>query len=257
MKRKAAFLTALAAVLSLSAVSCGKDPVGTASNDNIVLELPSETQESTEEASESTTTAATTEKKDSETTASSTDSEEDATEETKTEAAEEKTEEAATEAPKATEAHQQQEQPQQQAAPTEAPAPQQQEQPAPAQTVTLNYDTLLSNASGLISSLGTPTYEGGGASCTQGGYDVKVYRFNGVEVQAYVDGGAEYVFDVKVTNGDHPVNGLSVGMSRSEVEAVMGAGDAGNMAVYTNGNKEIDVYYNGDTVSQIELYTAV
>lgn len=239
MKRKAAFLTALAAVLSLSAVSCGKDPVGTASNDNIVLELPSETQESTEKASESTTTAATTEKKDSETTASSTDSEEDATEETKTEAAEEKTEEAATEAPKATE------------------APQQQEQPAPAQTVTLNYDTLLSNASGLISSLGTPTYEGGGASCTQGGYDVKVYRFNGVEVQAYVDGGAEYVFDVKVTNGDHPVNGLSVGMSRSEVEAVMGAGDAGNMAVYTNGNKEIDVYYNGDTVSQIELYTAV
>ena len=253
MKKTSAFLAALAIVLSVSAVSCGNDPVGTASDDNIVLEIPSGTEEASEEASESTTTAASSAKSKDTTTAASTSEEDEDTTETKTEAATETETEAATEAPKATEAPRATEAPA--PAPTEAP-----EQPqAPAQSsVSMNYDTLLSNASGLISSLGTPTYEGGGAACTQGGYDVKVYRFDGVEVQAYIDGGAEYVFDVKVTSGDYSVNGVRIGMSKAEAEALLGTGEAaGSMYIYMNGNKETDVTYSGDVVTEIELYTAV
>ena len=253
MKKTSAFLAALAIVLSVSAVSCGNDPVGTASDDNIVLEIPSGTEEASEEASESTTTAASSAKSKDTTTAASTSEEDEDTTETKTEAATETETEAATEAPKATEAPRATEAPA--PAPTEAP-----EQPqAPAQSsVSMNYDTLLSNASGLISSLGTPTYEGGGAACTQGGYDVKVYRFDGVEVQAYIDGGAEYVFDVKVTSGDYSVNGVRIGMTKAEAEALLGTGEAaGSMYIYMNGNKETDVTYSGDVVTEIELYTAV
>ena len=253
MKKTSAFLAALAIVLSVSAVSCGNDPVGTASDDNIVLEIPSGTEEASEEASESTTTAASSAKSKDTTTAASTSEEDEDTTETKTEAATETETEAATEAPKATEAPRATEAPA--PAPTEAP-----EQPqVPAQSsVSMNYDTLLSNASGLISSLGTPTYEGGGAACTQGGYDVKVYRFDGVEVQAYIDGGAEYVFDVKVTSGDYSVNGVRIGMTKAEAEALLGTGEAaGSMYIYMNGNKETDVTYSGDVVTEIELYTAV
>ncbi len=253
MKKTSAFLAALAIVLSVSAVSCGNDPVGTASDDNIVLEIPSGTEEASEEASESTTTAASSAKSKDTTTAASTSEEDEDTTEIKTEAATETETEAATEAPKATEAPRATEAPA--PAPTEAP-----EQPqAPAQSsVSMNYDTLLSNASGLISSLGTPTYEGGGAACTQGGYDVKVYRFDGVEVQAYIDGGAEYVFDVKVTSGDYSVNGVRIGMTKAEAEALLGTGEAaGSMYIYMNGNKETDVTYSGDVVTEIELYTAV
>ena len=253
MKKTSAFLAALAIVLSVSAVSCGNDPVGTASDDNIVLEIPSGTEEASEEASESTTTAASSAKSKDTTTAASTSEEDEDTTEIKTEAATETETEAATEAPKATEAPRATEAPA--PAPTEAP-----EQPqAPAQSsVSMNYDTLLSNASGLISSLGTPTYEGGGAACTQGGYDVKVYRFDGVEVQAYLDGGAEYVFDVKVISGDYSVNGVRIGMTKAEAEALLGTGEAaGSMYIYMNGNKETDVTYSGDVVTEIELYTAV
>lgn len=256
MKKTSAFLTALAIVLSVSAVSCGNDPVGSASEDNIVLEIPSGTEAASEEASEAAeTTAASSAKEKATTAASSADEEEDATD-TKTEAATEAETDAPTEAPKATEAPKPTEAPA--PAPTEAPAAEQPQTPAPQSGVSMNYDTLLSNASGLIASLGTPSYEGGGAACTQGGYDVKVYRFDGVEVQAYIDGGAEYVFDVKVTSGDYSVNGVRIGMSKAEAEALLGSGEAaGSMYIYMNGNKETDVTYSGDVVKEIELYTAV
>ncbi|MBO5572171.1 MAG: hypothetical protein J5926_05605 [Ruminococcus sp.] len=126
-------------------------------------------------------------------------------------------------------------------------------------TVSFSIDDLLSNAAGKIAELGTPDNTETAAACTSNGCDVKIYHFPDLEVQCYIDGGVEYIYDVKITGGDYTTSkGIKVGSSRADVEAAYGAGEeAGGMIIYTEGSKEMDVTYNGDTLSSIEFFTAV
>ncbi len=134
--------------------------------------------------------------------------------------------------------------------PTEAPQPEE---------VKFNIDQLLTDASEIVSKLGTPVYEGGGAACLSNGHDGKIYQYDGLEIQCYVDGDAEYIFQINITGGNYQTDkGIKVGSTRADVEAAYGTGtESGNMIIYSSGNNEMDIQYNGDTVASIFFYTPV
>ena len=120
---------------------------------------------------------------------------------------------------------------------------------------------MLSDAKDIISNLGTPVYEGGGAACLTNGHDDKIYQYDGLEIQCYVDGDKEYIFQINITGGDYQTDkGIKVGSSRADVESAYGTGtESGNMIIYSSGNNEMDIQYNdsGDTVISIFFYTPV
>lgn len=125
--------------------------------------------------------------------------------------------------------------------------------------VKFNINHLLSNASDIVSNLGTPDYEGGGASCLTNGHDDKIYQYDGLEIQCYIDGDIEYIFQITITGGGYQTDkGIKVGSSRAEVEAAYGTGtESGNYMIYSYGDNEMDIQYDGDTVISIFFYTPV
>lgn len=157
------------------------------------------------------------------------------------------------------------------AANTEAPA-QQQEQPqnndnaqnnTPAEpekkVIQFSIDDLLKNASETVAALGNPDSTSISAACTNNGCDIKEYKYPDLEMQCYIDGGTEYICYIKIKGGDYTTSkGIKVGRSRADVEAVYGAGqEASGMVIYAEGEKEMDITYNGDTVATIEFYIPV
>lgn len=244
MKIKIAAIIAASVICMLSATACGKDKDVSSVNIDIKGQTTTASESTTDnnEDDSKTTTALTTKKSSNTTTKTTETTSTAATEEPKTDASEEPTV-APTEAPteKITEKV------------TEAPTQNVQ------QSVSFGYNNLLGNASGVLSSLGTPTYSGGGAACTQGGYDVMIYQYSGLEIQCYVDGGTEYIYSIKITGGSYSTTaGISIGSSRSQVESAYGSGENyGNLFVYFSCNHELSIEYNGDSVSSIEFYTPV
>ena len=120
-------------------------------------------------------------------------------------------------------------------------------------------DNLLNDASGLLGMLGTPSYSGEAPGCTSNGNDVKIYQYDGIEIQCYIDGATEYIFSIEITDSRYVTDkGIKAGSSRAEVESAYGTGEtSGNMTVYYTGNNEMDIEYTGDTVSSIFFYAPV
>lgn len=274
-----ALLMATAALLALSAVSCGKDDTEESSV-SISLSEEKTTEDSTEESSEETTSATETET----TTTLSTNASGTATTDVSTDTTTVVTTET-TSVPQPEETTQQEineqsdnnnndnnnnqdNNQQDNNSPqdnnnndnnngdngnnSQPDEPQQKE-------VKFNIDHLLSDAKGLISDLGTPVFEGGGAACLKNGYDSKIYQYDGLEIQCYVDGDKEYIFQINITGGDYQTDkGIKIGSTRADVEAAYGTGtESGNMIIYSSGNNEMDIQYNGDTVVSIFFYTPV
>ena len=120
-------------------------------------------------------------------------------------------------------------------------------------------DNLLNDASGLLAMLDTPTFAGEAPGCTSNGNDVKIYQYDGLEIQCYIDGATEYIFSIEIT-GDKYItdHDIKVGCTRAEVESAYGTGEtSGNMTVYYTGNNEMDIEYDGDTVKSIFFYAPV
>ncbi|MBR2283967.1 MAG: hypothetical protein IJ874_06060 [Ruminococcus sp.] len=264
MKRSIAIIAAVS-LLCTAAVSCGKDETPDSSSEQIVLELPEteieaatdagETAETTTEEAEKTTEKA--EKtKAAETTAAET------TETTTTAAAEEP----AAEEPEDTDGEQPEtpaeetpEEPQQSAEPD--PEPVQEPEPAEPDNNTqtgmaFSYDTLGSNAGMVIEALGQPKDTLTAAGCFTNGADEKDYIYDDIEIKCYVIGGVEYIYNIVIKGGDYATpEGIRPGSSRSEAEAVYGSGETyGDMVVYFNGDKELDITYSGDTAVTVEYY---
>lgn len=240
MNKKITTLLAFASVLTVSLVSCGPNEP----EDNTVPELPvlSTEAEATEAASEAETeekTEAPTEK----------DTEAEVTTE---EATEEPTEaEEATEAPEVTEPDE-----------PEEPQEEQPEEPEPApqpQGVKFSFGTLHSDASGIVSSLGDALNVTTAPACFSNGADSKIYEYDGLKIECYVLGGVEKIYCVTITNSNYSTDtGITIGSSQADVEASYGVGEAGGAyTIYYSGNSELDVRYDGGTVSEIIFYTAV
>ncbi len=271
-----ALLVATATLLALSAVSCGKDDTESSVSVSFSEQQTSEKSASTETTTDDESAITTTETSSTETATSATAEAEttSGTDTTATTSAEATTDTTvaetaspdATQAPETTPAEPVEQQPENDT-PTEAPPAETQapetepptEAPPQPEQVQFKMEDLLSDASGIIASLGTPNYSGGGAACLTNGYDDKIYQYDGLEIQCYVDGGTEYIFQINITGGDYQTDkGIKIGSTRAEVESAYGTGtESGNLIVYTSGNNEMDIQYNGDTVASIFFYTPV
>lgn len=274
-----ALLAATALILSLSAVSCGKEDgessVSISYGETTKTTAAADTTEEEAETTATETTAVTTAVSGTETTTTA------ETEQTETSATETSADtETTTSAPAETTAPETSETPAETSAENNTPAleennnddnsqpdePQVNEEPTteePTENNTLDFkftvDNLLNDASGLLSTLGTPDYSGEAAGCTTNGNDVKIYRYEGLEVQCYIDGGTEYIFSIEITSDKYETDrGIKVGSSRAEVESAYGTGEtSGNMTVYYTGNNEMDIEYSGDNAATIFFYAPV
>lgn len=253
MKKKSTAIFVFMAILALSAVSCGNEP---AEESSVTLDLPvattttaeSETDTEAEETTE-TTTEKTTKTKETKTTAKSAETTTEAVE-TTTESATETTAEPTTETHVETT--------------TEAPAT---EPPTDALPVVSNVqfsmDMLKNNADGVISSLDNPVDIQSAQGCLSNGADQKIYVYEGLTVKCYVMDGTEYIYEIDIISENYSLSsGITVGSSKSDVEAVYGTGEeSGQYLTYYNDNdtleKSIDFQIADDIVQSIVLYTAV
>lgn len=283
-----ALLATTALILALSAVSCGKDDsessvsiaYGEATNTTATVETTEKSAETTATgtvtATESTVSGT---QSGTVTTASTETVSADQTETTTTETSGEDTE-ITTSAPAETTPPAETNAPADNSTENNTPAPDNNnndtppaitlapETPEPAtETRTENntfdfkftVDNLLNDASELLAMLGTPDYSGEAPGCTSNGNDVKVYQYNGLEVQCYIDGATEYIFSIEITSDKYVTDhNIKTGCTRAEVESAYGTGEtSGNMTVYYTGNNEMDIEYDGDTVTSIFFYAPV
>ena len=74
-----------------------------------------------------------------------------------------------------------------------------------------------------------------------------------------MNGDTPYIYEIDITNGDYSTsNGITVGNSRADAESAYGTGEEiGNYVIYYDGDKELDIEYDGDTVKSIIFYMAV
>lgn len=272
MKKNYSLIILTAVICAFSAVSCGNDKTEESS---VSLDLPvvtteaKETESAESEAAEENTSETETVTTDVSTSKEEKTSETSATAETteKNETVTEKVTESAAE-PEVTDEPAAEPQPDNVTEPPviDVDEPQQAEPPAdvpadpPApQSVQFSMDNLNSDASGIISALGNALDVQSATGCLSNGADQKIYTYDGLILSCYVIDGAEYIYSIEITSGSYSTSaGITVGNSRADVEAVYGAGEeSGNYVIYYDGSKELDIEYNGDTVSSVIFYTMV
>ncbi len=261
MKRNISALFAIAAICAITAVSCGNDETKESS---INLELPvvtNQTEESGASEVSTETSTETTEKtnnkkeKTSETSITSktsTETETTANESSETTMAENEDgvpadvpPEAITDSP----ADEPQTEP-----PTEAPT-----DPPASQTVQFSMDNLNSDASEIISALGDALDVQYAQGCLSNGADQKIYFYDGLTLNCYVIDGAEYIYQIEIKNSNYSTStGITIGSSKADAESAYGAGEeSGGYVIYHNGDSELDIEYDGDTVKSIIFYIPV
>ncbi len=244
MNNKIAAIFAAAAVFAVSAASCGNEP-----EDSSVPDLPTlttESAETTEAASEEATEAVTEDNtKAEETTEASTEEENKA---------EENTNVPEGNAPD----------PDSEPEPDPEPDPEPQPDPEPVpepqpQSVTFGFESLHSNASGVISALGDPLDVTTAPACFANGADSKIYSYDGLTIECYVLDGVENICCVTIASSSYSTSaGVTIGSSQADVEAAYGAGEAaGAYTIYYSGSSELDVKYDNGAVAELVFYTEV
>lgn len=256
MNSKITALLAAAALCAVTAVSCGKDET---SSSNVVLDINNSTTSSSEttttaEKDEAATTTAVTTKDEKKTTTTTSGSKKPAT--TTTAVADNNNNDEPDDNDNQGGDNQSYDDPQQDEPQNNQPDPEPQQ---PQRKTDYSVSDLLSNSEAIISTLGSPDYSGKAQACTQNGNDVMIYQYSGLEIQCYVDGEAEYIFDIKITGGEYSTSaGIRIGSSRSDVENIYGSGEgSGDFIIYPYGDSEMDIQYINDTVAAIEFYVPV
>lgn len=261
MNSKITALLAAAALCAATAVSCGKDET---SSSDVVLDINNSTTSSSEttttaEKDEATTTTAVTTKDAKKTTTTTSGSKKPAT--TTTAVADNDNDKPDDNDNQGGD-DQSYDEPQQDEPQNNQPDPEpQQPQEGSFSNSDLNFNgtALLGNADGLISSLGNPNDVVEAPGCLSNGADQKIYYYSGIDVSCYVMNGSETVYDITISGAGYSTpKGISVGSSRSDVEAVYGKGDGGSSTViYGSADFGLYIFYNGDTVSMIDYYASV
>lgn len=249
MKNRFAVFALIAAISAVSAVSCGNDKIDESS---VTLDLPnvttevkeSETEPMTESTTEKTTTVKTTVTSVSSTTEVTTEvTTEPSTEEVTEAPTEEVTEPPADESPVT------------EPPATEPPAT----EPPVVQQVKFSLDNLDNSAVDIVSSIGDALDVQNVTGCLSNGADQRIYIYDGLRLSCYMNGDTPYVYEIIITNSNYSTSdGITVGSSRSDVESSYGTGEeSGNYVLYYDGNKELDIEYDGDTVKSIIFYMSV
>lgn len=120
---------------------------------------------------------------------------------------------------------------------------------------------LFSEASGLVSALGTPSDVMEAPGCLSNGADQKIYSYSGLKISTYVLNGQEFVYDIEITSSAYTTSeGLTVGKSVADMESLYGTGyqKSGNMYIYTDtASEQMYITVSGDTITAIEYYGEV
>lgn len=259
MNSKITALLAAAALCAVTAVSCGKDET---SSSDVVLDINNSTTSSSEttttaEKDEAATTTAVTTKDAKKTTTTTSGSKKPAT--TTTAVADNNNNDEPDDNDNQGGDNQSYDDPQQDEPQNNQPDPEPQEGSFSNSDLNFNGTALLGNADGLISSLGNPNDVIEAPGCLSNGADQKIYYYSGIEVSCYVMNGSETVYDITIIGAGYSTpKGISVGSSRSDVEAVYGKGDGGSdTVIYGSADFGLYIFYNGDTVSTIDYYASV
>lgn len=262
MNSKITALLAAAALCAVTAVSCGKDET---SSSDVVLDINNSTTSSSEttttaEKDEAATTTAVTTKDAKKTTTTTSGSKKPAT--TTTAVADNNNNDEPDDNDNQGGDDQSYDEPQQDEPQNDQPEPEpQQPQEGSFSNSDLNFNgtALLGNADGLIASLGNPNDVLEAPGCLSNGADQKIYYYSGIDVSCYVMNGSETVYDITISGAGYSTpKGISVGSSRSDVEAAYGKGDGGSSTViYGSADFGLYIFYNGDTVSMIDYYASV
>lgn len=253
MKNKSAMFAVIMAVSILSAVSCGNEKLP--SESSVTLDLPAVTTELEESGTEPATESATektTAEKTTTVSVTSAESSTTVTTETATEAITDEITEAPTEEvtePPADEVIVT-EPPE-----TEPPAT----EPPVVQQVQFSLDNLDNSAVDIVAFLGDAIDIQNATGCLSNGADQRIYIYDGVKLSCYMNGDTPYIYEITITNDNYSTsNGVTVGSSRADAESVYGTGEeSGNYVIYYDGDKELDIEYDGDTVKSIVFYMAV
>lgn len=257
MNFKITALAAAAALCVVSAVSCGKDAK---TSSDVVLDInngttASEETSATSENEEKTTTTAVTTKEAKKTTATTSSNKTVTTTAVDTDNKDDEPDE--NDEPQEDDSPSYDD-PQQDEPQNDQPDPEPQGGSYSDSDLNFNGTSLLSNADGLISSLGTPNDILEAPGCLSNGADQKIYQYSGVEVSCYVMNGSEVVYDIMITGSGYSTSkGITVGSSRSDVEAAYGAGSGGSEVIYGSASYGIMIGYSGDTVSWIAIHADV
>ncbi len=262
-----ALLIATAALLALSAVSCGNDEEkDTSLSISLSEEVTSDKTTSTESESDSeltTIVSETTIETESNTTIDTTTIESN-TSETETTTSEvsqikDDSQQEQSEQPVENEVSEEPQSPAIQEPEVTEPVTETPTESQPTEPIKFKMEDLLSDASEIIANLGNPNYAGTSESCLSNGLDNKTYQYDGLEIQCYIDGDTEYIYMITILGGDYETDkGIKIGSSRTEVESIYGTGiDSGNMTIYTSGDSEMDIQYSNDIVTSIFFYTPV
>lgn len=250
MRKKFKVFVSLAVLSAFSAVSCGNEKLP--SESSVTLDLPVlTTEQATEPSTESAEENVTTEK----TTATTA-----VTAETSTEVTEEVTTESSTETSAETPADEVTEPPVTEPPATEPPATEPPAtEPPVVQQLQFSLDNLDSSAVDIVASLGDALDIQDATGCLSNGADQRIYIYDGMKLSCYMNGDTPYVYEISITNGNYSTSGgITVGSSRSDVESAYGAGEeSGNYVIYYDGNRELDIEYDGDSVKSIIFYMAV
>lgn len=125
--------------------------------------------------------------------------------------------------------------------------------------IRFDFDLLDADISKITPVLGEPVRKGGGLACTQSGNDISVYYYDGLEIQCEVRNGGEFIYDIVITGGGYKTSkNIGTDSSRGDVEGAYGKGEINGYSVcYIDGEREMNIIYNGDKVVEIEFYTPV
>ncbi len=268
MKNNFAALLIIAA-LSVSVLpSCGTVE-NVSDSEPVVKTTEAATEETTDASTEAVTekTAKSTEKSDEkETSAAKTSADETKSTETVTTASEDSeivTDAAPEEDAPATEADEPAQEPEEPQDTPEETDPPQDVEPATEAPAAGSFDgssdmyfngtTVLNSADGLIGSLGAPNSTEEAPSCLNNGCDIKIYRYSGLNVYAYIDGESEIIYEIEVTGSGYSTGkGLSVGSSFADAEALYGTGTVqggGTHCYYATDTTYMYIIESGGTVT--------
>lgn len=120
-------------------------------------------------------------------------------------------------------------------------------------------DLLNTDISKITPVLGEPVRIGGGLACTQSGNDISVYYYDGLEIQCEVRDDGEFIYDIVITGGGYKTSkNVGTGSRRGDVERAYGKGEINGYSVcYIDGEREMNIIYDGDKVAEIEFYMPV
>lgn len=123
-----------------------------------------------------------------------------------------------------------------------------------------NGSTVLTDASNLISLLGSPTSTETAPSCLSNGADMKIYHYADLDVSVYISGESEVLYDITITGSMYSTSkGITVGSSYSDVVAAYGEGQdvGGGIYCYGSGATGLYIYTSGGIVTSISYYGEV